>query len=1779
MPNDDLNLDAGLESPQDRVRRIGRRVKVPDDITKDYLSTTKVESGHNVNVRDSPKGAKGFGQVMPDVKGGTTRTVGGRRYNLRDPEENIEAGLRYFAEGGNDPVRRRLYYFGGPRAAKTYDRTGRIPNISDGNMTASQYVRATGGQQKPRVDLNAGLEKPEFDLSAGLVDETPEATPQSRANAKPRTLSFDEQIAAAQGGIGGRPARRTARRIPAQQPDPVEMARQVGGAPIGAALGQRNQLRDEIRRGIVASNQQAGINQTPEQLEWEVNQLAERQGARNQEQQQLEAQRPQIEAIKTKLRGFAEPGARQRVAEGVFSIPANAGVRAGNLIQAVTGGKRGGDLTLQMRLAQQALAELEHEDPDKGWGALAQRVLPQAAGEFAQMYLPSRLPVVGPAAGRAALPTLGALSEADKGLGAAAEGALMGELYHRGFQKLGKVKSPTTRFAAATAVPASVGIAQGEDPAKAILESTAFGALALPGGKPKAPRVRVPTERMAETPPSELRRQDATKVPESIRGVSEPTGGTESVSKPAETVGVAEPRLSQLLTQPERPEPIGANVPRVEDVANIPATQAIEPRSELRRANETQTQPNVETQLEGAKPLEPQARSGMAESSEGNRVVSELVSEPAPRTRSEVAQSQNRRARNTQSGTKGQFKEGFKESAAPPPVQPETPSVAPKDLVQPVKPDTPPAELAPPPQPSAPSVRETPASPKREPSQTSAKHAATAVEREELGLPEFERQRGRSGEKVLADAKAANAKDPRGVDTLIDQAIAGQKNYTDVETMRVNLRAREINNRVNELNKEIVEATDPQVITEKRIEQDGLIAQQLRTIEAREQAGTEWGKAGVARQRAIDQDFDLVPMIARMKKAKGRDLNTEERAKIDQQYNRIKELETKLSEAEDRAKSVNLQREIDKIARRGRRAETRATLDAEFDSLKATFAQIKATQGIGALFKSERGAFDPQAVKVIGEMARNRVKAGTVTAEGLVDEIHSFIKEHVPEVTKRDVRDAISGYGIEHRDRRGELAKQIARLKSELQSLSKSEDVEAGVRPAGRPQGPKLSEGQGRRAGPTTGEGVGKREGPSLGTTQGPRLSDARRLPAEGPKLSEGVGKQVGPQLSERQGPRLAEGIGRKEGPQLGPRQGPTLREGAGPTEGPSLGPKVGPEKRLFSRDAQRRRQIEHQIAELERRMRVGDYSDVPKREPPRYTKETYAIQKRLDEVKQQYSKELYRATRSTGGKISDELAKAANVPKTLKSIGDVSAVLRQGGFYSLTHPIEGLVKPTKEMLRSFTDMGWRNVEAKIKSDADFETLRKAGVEFTGVDKTDPRLSKHEEGYLGQEYLQYVPVAKQVANFSERTFVSFLDAQRLYIGKQMLRGLTAEQRKNPAELKAIAGLINAGTGRGNLGARGNKLAPALNVLMFSPRLVASRVQLLNNMISPRKLAIMPPGARKAMIKDNMKFLGAMSAMIGLAKASGATVSLDPDDGEFLKIRFGDTVYDQLTGLQQPLRFIINMARAASPINSRRFQAGPEMYTGKSMKQQIDPFEPGSFTRSKVNPALAPAINFATDSDFMGRKFSAKREVKELLVPLPANDIIEAMQQEGLIGAVKASPTFVGVGVGSYPPSPDKPTTLGEKLTRKLLRAQLPDKAREEDEIERDRKLSQLRMRARQGENVTKELDAFKGKITEQKRKKILGARGVTRLQEDFKTLSLRDALKVYVTYTPAERKSVGDLMATKAKAVDTMPLDEQADAKQKLKDFGFAPGMARPERPERPERPKRPDRSAWQAPN
>lgn len=590
--------------------------------------------------------------------------------------------------------------------------------------------------------------------------------------------------------------------------------------------------------------------------------------------------------------------------------------------------------------------------------------------------------------------------------------------------------------------------------------------------------------------------------------------------------------------------------------------------------------------------------------------------------------------------------------------------------------------------------------------------------------------------------------------------------------------------------------------------------------------------------------------------------------------------------------------------------------------------------------------------------------------------------------------------------------------------------------------------------------------------------------------------------------------------------------------------------------DKRRQAQLIKREAEFTRRIEQRDFTQALPRERPIYNRETARLENQVNELKARFESDLRRSQRGPLGTAWEVGVNIATIPKTLKSMGDISALLRQGGYYSMTHPILS-ARAARDMFRAFSEVGFKNVEHEIKTHPDFQLAKRSGVEFTGVDKESVPLAQREEAYLSN-FISKLPIAKQ----SEQTFVAFLDSQRMQVFERLAqelrdRGLSPE--RHPNEYRAIAKLINIGTGRGSLGRRGNQIAPALNTLMFSPRLLASRVQLLNNMLNPVAIQRMPPAARSRMIKDNVKFAGTIATVLGLAVAAGAKVALDPDDSDFLKIRIGNSRYDILTGIQQPLRFMWRMARALKADITQ-----DETYAGEEKAPLVK-----RFARSKASPVAGVVTDYFTGEDFRGRKFNLTQGVIDLLVPLYADDFYEAMKEDnvGPAGAaIRTSPSLVGIGANTYKDAPEKPITHAEKLARKFLSKKLPDEAREEAQIELDQKKADLRARSRKGEDVRGEVEKLRGQVTAQQAKRIVEARGRTRLQEDFTRLSLDEAATVYSVATREEQRLLRPMLESKVGNFSELPESKRDPVKRKLIALGIAPSSGRPSRPARPER-------------
>ncbi len=227
-----------------------------------------------------------------------------------------------------------------------------------------------------------------------------------------------------------------------------------------------------------------------------------------------------------------------------------------------------------------------------------------------------------------------------------------------------------------------------------------------------------------------------------------------------------------------------------------------------------------------------------------------------------------------------------------------------------------------------------------------------------------------------------------------------------------------------------------------------------------------------------------------------------------------------------------------------------------------------------------------------------------------------------------------------------------------------------------------------------------------------------------------------------------------------------------------------------------------------------------------------------------------------------------------------------------------------------------------------------------------------------------------------------------------------------AEGTALADLMNVASGRGNLGPL-SKYAPILNIPFFAPRFAVSRAQFVGILLNPAT----PRRVRQEAARMLVQWTGSNVALLTMGKLSGTwDVELNPNSPNWGRIRVGDQTLDLWGGMQ-------GYARVVSNLVTGRYKGAA---TGR--ESPIDPVTSVErFLRGRLSPLGGITADILAGETGIGEPLP--RDEKELgnyvidrLVPFAANDIMEAIEREGLAGGVVAAPGVLGVGVQNVAPS-------------------------------------------------------------------------------------------------------------------------------------------------------------------
>jgi hypothetical protein len=306
---------------------------------------------------------------------------------------------------------------------------------------------------------------------------------------------------------------------------------------------------------------------------------------------------------------------------------------------------------------------------------------------------------------------------------------------------------------------------------------------------------------------------------------------------------------------------------------------------------------------------------------------------------------------------------------------------------------------------------------------------------------------------------------------------------------------------------------------------------------------------------------------------------------------------------------------------------------------------------------------------------------------------------------------------------------------------------------------------------------------------------------------------------------------------------------------------------------------------------------------------------------------------------------------------------------------------------------------------------REEAFESTWVDKT-PILSHSNNAYTG--FLNKL-------RFD--TFVSLVEKYKDFSDPNLRVDLTDEANSVAAE--QLAKHINQFTGRGSLGKRFESAAPLLSVPFFSPRLLASRINMLT---SPARWLGMHPVARREAMKDFVNMVGITSTVIGLVKflssdEDDVDVELDPRSSDFGKIRIGERRYDIMGGLGQ---YIVLGSKLIPAMSENMFGVGTaykKTAKGEFVRLrgtgQTGADELVKFLRNKAAPIPGYLYDSAKGKDPVGEEFDTAKDTGELFAPLFLQDFIGAWYEEGFGSAAATLPALIGFGYAKYPATPTK----------------------------------------------------------------------------------------------------------------------------------------------------------------
>lgn len=403
----------------------------------------------------------------------------------------------------------------------------------------------------------------------------------------------------------------------------------------------------------------------------------------------------------------------------------------------------------------------------------------------------------------------------------------------------------------------------------------------------------------------------------------------------------------------------------------------------------------------------------------------------------------------------------------------------------------------------------------------------------------------------------------------------------------------------------------------------------------------------------------------------------------------------------------------------------------------------------------------------------------------------------------------------------------------------------------------------------------------------------------------------------------------------------------------------------------------------------------------------------------------------------------------------DASAPGRQLFRSMLAHPtsVGPVLKAQFKAMRS--EAGFQALQDELKNDPLRPLMEQMGIEFGDIAKG---IGKREEA-IGSTLPERIPYLGAAYKRSNAGYTAAINQQRRFLGRlainqnsEAIWDGTKMLPEGLEELKRRGRLINAATGRGNLGK-----AAAESKILGQPIFFAIRNRVGTAQVPLSAVTSKSAWVRKEAARQTGSQIAFLSTLFAAGKASGAwDVEVDPRSSDWGMVRVGNRRFDFTGGL----RPMVNVL-AREGVSGKNALTGSETPNNKTINTPeheghtyaSSAVEVGlRYLRSSLQPVLGEVWSQGEGKDIIGNKLPesaagrAAHAITSTSVPLFLKQVAEeagftvpmGYDEGGIGGALAeagktlASGALYGQGVGGdyYQPQPSQVAEQGDYATLK-----------------------------------------------------------------------------------------------------------------------------------------------------